>query len=47
MAKDMFQISMPDSNALKTSPGRSFYPVFEIKAAYFADTGEHPGGCPV
>ncbi len=47
MVEDMFQISMPDSNAFKASSGRRFYPIFEIKAAYFTDTWEYPGGCPI
>ena len=47
MVEDMFQISMPDANAFKTSLGCGFYPVFEIKAAYFTNTWEYSGGCPI
>jgi hypothetical protein len=38
MMLDMLEISMPDSNAFKASPGRSCDPVFEFKAADFAIT---------
>src|SRR5262245_53825744 len=46
LMEDVFQISMPDSNALEAGPGRGFYSIFEIEAANFAHTWEHPCGCP-
>src|SRR5258708_9576329 len=46
MLEGMFQISMPDSNTFKTSPGCGFYPIFEIEAAFFiTDTWEYSGSC--
>jgi hypothetical protein len=47
MDEDMFQIGMPEANAFKTGPCCGFYPVFEIKAAYFTDTWEYPCSCPI
>ncbi len=47
MQNNMLQICMPDSNTFKTSLSRGFYPVFEIKGAYFPDTREYPCSCPV
>src|SRR5258706_5908706 len=47
LLEGMFQISMPDSNAFKPGSGRSFYPIFEIKATYFTDTWEYSCGCPI
>src|SRR5205085_362769 len=47
VVQNMFQLGMPDTNALKTSLSGGFDSIFEIKAAYLTNAWKNPRSGPI